>query len=100
MLAKKKRSTARANGQPARRLESGEEVGRLGERLLVQRVVVPAAFATTSDDPGVDQSLEVPRQPRLLKLEVVHQVAHAPLAIEELRNDVHPDRIRERVKQL
>jgi len=98
----KKQSVARdgAHRQPAIQLEAIENPARLSQSVRLQRVVVPSPFPSAGDDSGIGKRLEVPGQSRLREIEVRHQVAHAPLAVEQHCHDVDADRVSEGVKEL
>src|SRR5687768_4772757 len=82
------------------RLECGQDVARLVDGFRIEGVVVPAPFPTTRDDAGIDQRLQMPRQPRLCHLEICSQLTHTALAGEQLIHHVDPDWIGQRVKQV
>ena len=96
----KKKSAGRPHRQTARRRDAVEQCSGFGERVAVEGVVVPAAFPAAGNNAGVAEGLEVPRQTRLLEVEVVHQVAHASLTVEQQRHNLDADGIGQRVKKL
>src|ERR1051325_6109571 len=72
----------RPHGEAATRLQPAENVSRFRDGLGFERVVVPPSVSSADDDPGIGERLEVPRQPRLRQVQLVHQFADTTLARE------------------
>src|ERR1019366_4713298 len=92
-VGKKRRSVAAASSLlrcAHSLLERAYERSYFVQRVSVERVVDPAPIAAVRHEPGVLERLQMERQPRLCRVEVVGELADAAFAAEEALDDLQP----------
>src|SRR6185437_3875502 len=90
-----------AHGEATRRrLHEVERRAGFVERGRDERIVDPTPFLASADEARVAQRLEMPGEPRLCEIQLVHQLADAPLAVEQQVHDGEANLVGKRVKEL